>query len=347
VLGLPAADLSGFAEPVGVDDVRTASLQPQSRVGFTLVELLIVIVIIALLISLLVPALAAAREAGRQTQCLSNLRQLGIAATSHAADRRGLYCTGPFDNRTTSSYGPLDEKGWVADFILGGYCIPGRILCPSSPARSNQNLNISRANDRPFAPLTQTRIDELIVEGFNTNYCQTWYMAYTGTKTIQIAQSPDPKDPEFLLGPLRDSAVGQSASTDRVPLFGDGSNNVGAGGDAVVIAGQTVGGAKALTDGPERWSLPEVSGQVWGRQNYTDLGPCHGKGGLKLVKGHDKIYGAITFADGHVTSFTERVRDGEWGTTVDEYIDGSTRHRYDELENKVFGGWLTRPGLAY
>src|SRR5262249_29952922 len=99
--------------------------------AFTLIELLVVIAIIALLVAILLPALRGAREAARMTRCKSNLRQLGIASLAHANDHAGLYCTGPFDNRVTSSYGALDEKGWVADFNLGGYCIPGQILCPS------------------------------------------------------------------------------------------------------------------------------------------------------------------------------------------------------------------------
>ncbi|HLK60100.1 MAG TPA: prepilin-type N-terminal cleavage/methylation domain-containing protein, partial [Chthonomonadaceae bacterium] len=56
------------------------------RRGFTLIELLVVIAIIAILAAILFPVFAQAREKARAISCMSNTKQMGIAALMYAQD---------------------------------------------------------------------------------------------------------------------------------------------------------------------------------------------------------------------------------------------------------------------
>jgi prepilin-type N-terminal cleavage/methylation domain-containing protein/prepilin-type processing-associated H-X9-DG protein len=100
--------------------------------GFTLIELLVVIAIIAILAAILFPVFARAREAARQSSCLSNLKQLGLATTMYAGDYDEVLPTA--SNLRRLANGRLEE--WYD--LLPPYVKNNAVFhCPSHPGNRN------------------------------------------------------------------------------------------------------------------------------------------------------------------------------------------------------------------
>jgi prepilin-type N-terminal cleavage/methylation domain-containing protein/prepilin-type processing-associated H-X9-DG protein len=109
--------------------------------GFTLIELLVVIAIIAILAAILFPVFAQARDTARQSACLSNMKQLGVALMMYGQDYDETLPSWPFKGGATGLFNDPRFKAWSyglwVDVLMPYVKNQGVFACPNGPRTGN------------------------------------------------------------------------------------------------------------------------------------------------------------------------------------------------------------------
>ena len=121
-----------------------------SRRGFTLIELLVVIAIIAVLIGLLLPAVQAAREAARRSQCVNNLKQIGLAMHNYHDVPATSFPMG--SSRAPVATRP-GENAWWGDWSRHAMLLP---YLEQTPLHNAANFSVTAKGHDPAEQMNST-----------------------------------------------------------------------------------------------------------------------------------------------------------------------------------------------
>jgi prepilin-type N-terminal cleavage/methylation domain-containing protein/prepilin-type processing-associated H-X9-DG protein len=196
-------------------------MRTNRRPGFTLIELLVVIAIIAVLIALLLPAVQAAREAARRSQCVNNLKQIGLAMHNYA-NTIGSFPPGQLEGNDWADWSahtmmlPYLEQQTIFNAInFNGYGLG------PNPAEPSYVGNTTATYSKLSVFLCPSDRDRATTANGHNNYC-----ANSGSSPDSCAQRGAFNGP--FIGPDPNNNSSRNAQVYKFPDVTDGLSNTAA-----------------------------------------------------------------------------------------------------------------------
>ena len=208
-------------------------LPPKHRVAFTLIELLVVIAIISILIGLLLPAVQASREAARNTQCLNNLKQVGLGIQNFHAQNNDLPPSRNYDHYTSWAFLilPFLEQSALRDewndkikyYYQSEEARTTRVSLYYCPSRRSGDI-LSTAGDDILSPfessphVTGTVSDYACSAGHGPPGIWNWIHS-NGAMVMGIGKTEPPTVPENFFAPVDAELVTWKSRTSFADLL--------------------------------------------------------------------------------------------------------------------------------
>ena len=278
--------------------------------GFTLVELLVVIAIIGILIALLLPAVQAAREAARRSQCLNNLKQIGLALHNYHDAHKAFPYGGDVDTPGASQRPgfyvdlmPYFEEAAVADQLD---------LSEGINSNTNQAVLRSLALDVLVCPSAEPTTDRYTTDA---SYVATNYVAVGGAGR---SGNQDPRGSLAGCAWYGTDGFMVPEKTHAFKKITDGTSQTFAFGERIYEIRAWVKGTQGPSGGGSAGCLANIKSLVYGITNdHTTLGyyandPERPSGDNRLIPFNHLPFGSnhpagahFLYVDGHVDFVTD------------------------------------------
>jgi prepilin-type N-terminal cleavage/methylation domain-containing protein/prepilin-type processing-associated H-X9-DG protein len=237
------------------------------RNGFTLIELLVVIAIIAILAAILFPVFAKVREKARQTNCMSNEKELGFAMNEYVQDYDEVFPLVEAQNASMQSNWGQNIYSYVKS--------TGMFRCPDNPNYATSMPNGSN----PGAGIPQ------LPTSFAYNYQIANTFASGATWATPPGNNGTPISISFVNSPSQKIIICETLN-DFGAAYPDWSNN-GFGGTTKLFAGHTGLMDCLFIDGHVKALKPTATAtpvNMWGNMssNSTSDGPGCGNNVLNI-----------------------------------------------------------------